>query len=741
MKFNEPFIMVASVGSKEDAQMNTNHLLADWKVVTGKKVLKKLNKKTQVEIPKSERINQNALHVFVKATEKKKINDEEEKEERKIKSVPHKQFKAEALKKKKKTVIKSKKASVTSKEFSNKKFQKLLDQGVKDLKDFYKIPCVLQKVMSLCVETKQTIKYLVKQLEFFDMLKDLQIARLPKYFRPYAELHFKKAFDGKLPDNVMDDPKHIFPIFHKMGRQKRYTSSYKAHLHQLISHMTPVFNNQEDFDDEKYKFDESTEWFFGTIGDQIREDEKMHIFNNKPEKQNKNQKNKKLKYKAALTCHGGKYQCFSHNNDGHHDIKNQEDDMPILVNQDEDIPDLPDLIAQDEASQSTAGYDSESDAFEDDTQTNDDKDDEKSDNNSNDDASDVLDLIDQSVSTAQYDSEDAFSQSDNENEDIILVSAFGAQVTFIDDNNNVVTLGGDTYDEGIILEQQEDPRVSDGFIGSEVSNIAIRNSNSEISEEDELLQGNIVISNNIKQELDEDKIPAALPLKPEGKLNDSMTSKLPLPPKIPPNAKNVSNEEILKWLEKQNPILADSFASDFKISTSQSTRLPRPSIIPGMTQNSNKMGSINTVNNITVVEHLTKQYQELNEDGQKDLWLGALASNNTDLIQALTNIRLQNNNTNSKSQLAKLTKDLLTHSEKHKVTELKYEEQAGKRRLYFHNWLTRMSAIIKMFSQTAPVLDVENNIIEFDDPNCVGNQALYMLLCSKVDNFYRALIQ
>jgi hypothetical protein len=479
MKFNEPFIMVASVGSKEDAQMNTNHLLADWKVVTGKKVLKKLNKKTQVEIPKSERINQNALHVFVKATEKKKINDEEEKEERKIKSVPHKQFKAEALKKKKKTVIKSKKASVTSKEFSNKKFQKLLDQGVKDLKDFYKIPCVLQKVMSLCVETKQTIKYLVKQLEFFDMLKDLQIARLPKYFRPYAELHFKKAFDGKLPDNVMDDPKHIFPIFHKMGRQKRYTSSYKAHLHQLISHMTPVFNNPEDFDDEKYKFDESTEWFFGTIGDQIREDEKMHIFNNKPEKQNKNKKNKKPKYKAALTCHGGKYQCFSHNNDGHyfhHDIKNQEDDMPILVNQDEDIPDFPDLIAQDEASQSTAGYDSESDAFEDDTQTNDNKDDEKSDKNSNDDASDVLDLIDQSVSTAQYDSEDAFSLSDDENEDIILVSAFGAQVTFIDDNNNVVTLGGDTDDEGIILEQQEDPRLSDGFIGSEVSNIAIRSS-------------------------------------------------------------------------------------------------------------------------------------------------------------------------------------------------------------------------------------------------------------------------
>jgi hypothetical protein len=28
---------------------------------------------------------------------------------------------------------------------------------------------------------------------------------------------------------------------------------------------------------KKYKFDESTEWFFGTIEDQFREDEKMHV--------------------------------------------------------------------------------------------------------------------------------------------------------------------------------------------------------------------------------------------------------------------------------------------------------------------------------------------------------------------------------------------------------------------------------------------------------------------------------
>jgi hypothetical protein len=148
----------------------------------------------------------------------------------------------------------------------------------------------------------------------------------------------------------MDNPKHIFHIFHRIGRQKSYTSSYKAHLHHLLFLMTPVFDKQGDFDEEKFKFDKSTDWFFGTIGDQFQEDEKMHIFNSKTEKQNKNQNNKKPKYRAALTCHGhdGKYQCCFHNNNGHyfhHVINDQEDEMPILVNQDEDIPDLPDLIA------------------------------------------------------------------------------------------------------------------------------------------------------------------------------------------------------------------------------------------------------------------------------------------------------------------------------------------------------------------------------------------------------------
>jgi len=52
-----------------------------------------------------------------------------------------------------------------------------------------------------------------------------------------------------------------------------------------------------------------------------------------------------------------------------------------------------------------------------------------------------------------------------------------------------------------------------------------------------------------------------------------------------------------------------------------------------------------------------------------------------------------------------------------------------------------MSPVMKMFHQTASVLDANNNIVEFPNPACIGNQALYLLICSKVDNFYRNLIR
>ena len=83
---------------------------------------------------------------------------------------------------------------------------------------------------------------------------------------------------------------------------------------------------------------------------------------------------------------------------------------------------------------------------------------------------------------------------------------------------------------------------------------------------------------------------------------------------------------------------------------------------------------------------------------------------------------------------------MLTHADKHKIPELRYDVQAHKRRLLYHSWFTRLLPIIKMFPQTSPVYS-DNNIVPFTDPSCIGNQALFLLLSARVDNFYRNLIR
>jgi hypothetical protein len=45
-----------------------------------------------------------------------------------------------------------------------------------------------------------------------------------------------------------------------------------------------------------------------------------------------------------------------------------------------------------------------------------------------------------------------------------------------------------------------------------------------------------------------------------------------------------------------------------------------------------------------------------------------------------------------------------------------------------------------MFPQTSPIYH-DNTIIPFNEPSCIGNQALFLLISAKVDNFYRNLIR
>jgi hypothetical protein len=98
-------------------------------------------------------------------------------------------------------------------------------------------------------------------------------------------------------------------------------------------------------------------------------------------------------------------------------------------------------------------------------------------------------------------------------------------------------------------------------------------------------------------------------------------------------------------LEKQHPGLADSFAQEFSLSTNRPTKIyntPKP-VQPSNNVSESRLSSNPTPLDTTMmhqsaIEDIVEQYQELNEEGQKDLWLSALASNDTTLIRELTNL-------------------------------------------------------------------------------------------------------
>jgi hypothetical protein len=42
--------------------------------------------------------------------------------------------------------------------------------------------------------------------------------------------------------------------------------------------------------------------------------------------------------------------------------------------------------------------------------------------------------------------------------------------------------------------------------------------------------------------------------------------------KLPPTVRNIPNEDIIYWLEKHHPVLADTYASDFNVSINRPIR-------------------------------------------------------------------------------------------------------------------------------------------------------------------------
>ena len=89
---------------------------------------------------------------------------------------------------------------------------------------------------------------------------------------------------------------------------------------------------------------------------------------------------------------------------------------------------------------------------------------------------------------------------------------------------------------------------------------------------------------------------------------------------------------------------------------------------------------------------------------------------------------------------AKLAKELIKLAETYKISELVFETKATKRRSNYLTWWSKLRPILAMFPQTAVVFK-DNEIIPFPNPNNIGNRALYLLIYSKVDEYFQWSIE
>jgi hypothetical protein len=100
---------------------------------------------------------------------------------------------------------------------------------------------------------------------------------------------------------------------------------------------------------------------------------------------------------------------------------------------------------------------------------------------------------------------------------------------------------------------------------------------------------------------------------------------------------------------------------------------------------------------------------------------------------------LRENQGNSGS-ISKLTKEIIKLADTYKVPELKFDEQAARRRFNFQTWIMKLKPILAMFSQTAKVLPTDT-VVPFDDPHHIRNRVLYLLICSRVDAYFQRAIK
>jgi hypothetical protein len=136
------------------------------------------------------------------------------------------------------------------------------------------------------------------------------------------------------------------------------------------------------------------------------------------------------------------------------------------------------------------------------------------------------------------------------------------------------------------------------------------------------------------------------------------------------------------------------------------------------------------------MQAMLEKYENLDEDSKNELFRYAISSGNENLQSRLLLLRQNKNGTT----LAKLTKELIKLAESYKVPELKFDEQASKRRFNYQAWIMKLQPILAMFNQTATVMP-HDKIIPFTDPHALGNRALYLLISSRTDSYFQRAIK
>jgi len=85
---------------------------------------------------------------------------------------------------------------------------------------------------------------------------------------------------------------------------------------------------------------------------------------------------------------------------------------------------------------------------------------------------------------------------------------------------------------------------------------------------------------------------------------------------------------------------------------------------------------------------------------------------------------------------AKLAKELIKLASTYKVPELTFVKKAARHLLTYQGWIARLHPILAMFPEMASVLKQED-IIPFIPADCIGNKALFLLISSRVDDYFQ----